>query len=152
MEIKFTKEQYENLMKLCYLGNWMANAIHVGNVEDPKIKKFDDIEQYIYSFAKEFGFGDLVEYDKKYKEYFPTREFDEDPELEEIRNNYEGEAFWDELHYQLSERDFLKFYDMDEITKMDIYERIKKEEPFREKWDKELEKHGIERLDVNEGN
>ena len=35
MEIKFTKEQYENLMKLVYLGNWMINAIRT----DDKSKK-----------------------------------------------------------------------------------------------------------------
>jgi len=27
MEIKFTKKQYENLIKLVYLGNWMINGI-----------------------------------------------------------------------------------------------------------------------------
>jgi hypothetical protein len=27
MEIKLTNEQYENLLKIVYLGNWIANAI-----------------------------------------------------------------------------------------------------------------------------
>ena len=38
MEIKLTKEQYENLIKLVYLGNWMINAIRSGAEGDEQIE------------------------------------------------------------------------------------------------------------------
>ena len=48
MEIKFTKEQYENLMKLVYLGNWMINAIRT----DDRVKKYDELKHYIFFFRQ----------------------------------------------------------------------------------------------------
>jgi len=39
MEIKLTKEQYENLLRLVYLGNWMINAIRSGTEDDPYDRK-----------------------------------------------------------------------------------------------------------------
>ena len=53
MKIEFTKEQYENLIKSVYLGNWLVNAIRSGRKGDEHIKEFDKIEQYV--FAKDFG-------------------------------------------------------------------------------------------------
>jgi len=37
-----------------------------------------------------------------------------------------------------------------EISKMEMKERFEKEEPFRDKWDNELNEHGIERLEIKE--
>jgi len=33
---------------------------------------------------------------------------------------------------------------------MEMKERFEKEEPFRDKWDNELNEHGIERLEIKE--
>jgi len=98
MEIKITKEQYENLIKIVYLGNWMINSVRL---EDERIKKYDDIEQYIFSFAKNFGLERYVEFDQKYNQFFPTREFEEDQELEQYEEDYDNEVFWQELSDRL---------------------------------------------------
>ena len=66
MEIKLTKEQYENLLKLVFMGSWMANAFRVKDT----VKKFEELEDYIYSFAKDFGLENYVEYDEKFKKYW----------------------------------------------------------------------------------
>lgn len=148
MKINLTKKQYLDLLKLVYMGNWMANAIRVGDKKDPKIDKFVEMEQYIFSFAKEYDFDNLVEFDEHFKRFFPTREFEDNTDIEELRENYDDEIFWDELHHALSRRDFLKNYTKKELDKMDYLEIIHKEEPFREKWAKEIDKHGIDRLEI----
>lgn len=146
MEIKLTKEQYENLIKIIHLGDWMANAIHDGSKEDPTDEKLEEIEDYIYSFAKEFGLENFIEYDEKHKKYFPTNELDE--LVQKYIDEYDDYCFWDELFYRMSDRDFERTYSREEISKMEIRERFEKEEPFRNKWDKEINDHGIERLEI----
>ena len=148
MKIEFKKEQFKNLLKVVYLSNWMANAIHNGTEEDPRHEELELIENYIFSFAKEFRFDKYVDYEEKYKQYFPTNEFDE--LTQKYVEDYDEDYFWDEIFYRLSDRDFEQKYSNKEISKMEIKERFEKEEPFRKKWDEEINNHGIERLEVKE--
>lgn len=150
MEIKFTKEQYENLIKIVYLGNWMVNAIRSGNKGDEQIEKYNKIEQYIFSFAKDFGLEKYIEYNENFREFFPTREFEEADDIEQYREDYNNETFWLELVDRLSRRDFIKEWGEDAIRKMDWKEQIEKEDPFIEKYEKEFEKNGIENLIISE--
>lgn len=147
MKINLTKKQYESLVKIVYLGNWMANSIHNGTKEDPGLKEYNKIEQYIFSFAKDFGFKGIEKYNNK-PEYGPTRKFEESKELEEIREKYDEENFWEELLYRLADRDFEKKYSREEIKKMEMLELFEKQEEFRGKWGREFEKYGIDRLNI----
>ena len=147
MKIEFTKEQFKNLLETVYLGNWMANAIHNGSKEDPIHKGIEDIENYVFSFAKEFGFEKYVDdEDAKSGEFFPTNEFDE--LAQKYIEEYDEKCFWDELFYRFSDRDFERKYTDKEISKMEMKELFEKEEPFRKKWDDEFINHGIERLEI----
>ena len=148
MEIKLTKEQYENLLKLVYLGNWMINAIRSGAEGDERIKKYDEIEQYIFSFAKEAGLEKYIEFDKRYNKFFPTREFDEDPEIEQYLEDYDNEVFWQELADRLGTRDFIRKYGKEAIEKMDQEERFLKEQEFIIKYEEEFEKNGLANLEI----
>lgn len=40
MEISLTKEQYEDLIKIVYLGTWMVNAFRT----DDRIEKYEEFE------------------------------------------------------------------------------------------------------------
>jgi len=148
MEIKLTKEQYENLLKLVYLGNWMINAIRSGAEGDERIKKYDEIEQYIFSFTKKAGLEKYIEFDEKYNEFFPSREFEEDLEMEQYRQDYDNEVFWQELANRLGSRDFIKEYGKEAIRKMDQKERFLKEQEFIIKYEEEFEKNGIQNLEI----
>jgi len=146
MKIEFTKEQFKELLKVVCLGNWMANAFHDGSKEDPMDKKIEKIEDYIFSFAKEAGFSEYVDYDAEFKRYFPTNEMDE--LCQTYIEDYDEECFWDELFHRMADRDFDRAYSFEEISKMEMKERFEKEEPFNKKWGDELYEHGIERLEV----
>lgn len=148
MEIKLTKEQYENLIKLVYLGNWMINAIRSGSEEDPQIEKYNEIEQYIFSFAKDAGLENYIEYDEEFKKFFPTQELEENPEIEQYREEYEDEVFWQELAERLGSRDFLKHYGEETIKKMSQKERFLKQEEFIIKYEEEFEKNGLNNLEI----
>ena len=141
MKINFTKKQYENLLKLVYLGNWMANANRV----DDKLQSLDELEGYIFSFAKEFGMEWWADTDNP-KMTYPTRYFEEESGVKDCIDEYNEEGFWDELPDRLGERDFFDTYSEEELQKMDREERFTKRMECIVRWEKEFEKHGIARL------
>jgi hypothetical protein len=146
MKIDFTKKQYETLLKLVYLGNWMINAIRT----DDRVKKYEEFEQHIFSFAEEFGLEKYIEFDEESGQFFPTNELEFGTDIEKYRQEYDDNNFWEDLHYRLVERDFVRKYSRAAIEKMDYEERIEKDHEFHEKYGKELEEHGIERLEIRE--
>ena len=152
MKINITNKQYLSLIKMVYLGNWMINAIRTGQKGDEYVKEYEDLEQYIYSFAKDYGMEKYIEFDKKMAQHFPTNEFEVNTDLNLRHEEYDEHTFWEELFYKLYERDMRNKYSPEEISKMTFEERIRLEEPFRQKWDKELEKYGVERLEIKEEN
>lgn len=137
MKINFTKAQYTLLLKAIYLGNWFINAIR----DDP-IAKYDALEQYIFSFAKEFGLEEYVEFDDEENECFPTRAFEEDEEIERFLEEYDEHTFWSELIDRLAQGDFWIEYGEDAMKDMDQIERVEKMQPFLEAYTKEFEKAG----------
>lgn len=46
--------------------------------EDKMQKETSGLEQYIYSFAKKFGYEKWVKYDEHLKRYFPTDKMEDD--------------------------------------------------------------------------
>lgn len=144
--VVFTAGQYENLIKLVYLGNWLVNAIRSGTKEEPRLEKFDNLEDYILSLAKEFDLENLVDYDKKYG-YSASNKLAEG-EVREYIDDYDDDCFWEELKDRLVQRDFVKMYGQEAVAKMDWQEKFKKQEPFEEKYAKEFEDYGLERLQV----
>jgi hypothetical protein len=145
MKIKFTKEQYENLMKLVYLGEWMANSHRT----DDRIKKYDKLQKYIFSFAKDFGLEKYVD-DENVDDgdFYPTRFFEEETDVNRLQEEYDNDAFWSELPDRLGERDFYEKYSEEDWEKMTREERFLKIQECIIKWEEEFDKNGIERLGI----
>jgi hypothetical protein len=140
--IEFTKEQYEALAKTVYLGNWMANAQRTGSPDDPHMKEYNDIADYVYSLAKDFGLPDDFEAGLEFSDGE-----EEAPEASRLHEEYDERNVWEELCDMLGERDFFKKYTMDEIKKMGEDGFMKRME-CEIVWEEEFEKHGIERLGI----
>jgi len=146
--VSFTKEQFRMLLRIVYLGNWLANATRDGSSKDPRLAEFDEIEDYIFSQSREFGLAYLVEREKNDERWFPTRGLEES--LEAMIEGYDEETFWEELFHRLSDRDFFRAFSEDEVRHMALRERFEKEEPFRRKWNDEISEHGVERFEAVE--
>lgn len=145
MEIKLTKEQYSNLLKLVYLGNWMVNAIRTGTPGDEHIEAFDELESYMFSFAKAFGFEEYADHDEKNGKVYPTREFEDNPELRDFVDKYDDYTFWMELIGRLALRDLYGKYG-DEVSRMDWRERIELLSPIEKVYSEEFEQNGIDNI------
>lgn len=148
MKINLTKKQYRKILKALYLANWMTDAHRLGTEDDPYIGEFDDLEQYFNSFYKEFQSEDLID-PKPYKgKLYATQKLEMDELITRIIDEYDEKMFWEDLAEKLAEKEFYKKYTKKEIKAMDQDEYFIRMERIQEKWNKELIKNGVERLDI----
>ncbi|MBM3295083.1 MAG: hypothetical protein FJY82_11265 [Candidatus Aminicenantes bacterium] len=137
MELKLTKKQYETLMKLVYLGNWVVN----GYKKEDKAADTDHLENYIFAKASDFGLGNLVFYDEELDGYYPSQET-EDAWLADF-DEFVNDVYWDELMHRLAERDLETRYGQDAVEAMSADERAKLEQELMDKYFAEFQKNGM---------
>jgi hypothetical protein len=76
MKIELTKEHYRTLLTIMYCGEWMLNSYKKN--DDSISKETDDLEQNIFSFAKNAGLERWIEYDSELGKYFPTADMEDE--------------------------------------------------------------------------
>jgi hypothetical protein len=144
MTLNLTPEEYRTLLKVVFLGNWMANAYR----EEP-LADYDNIEQVLLSRASGFKADDLVDFDHKKKTWAHTREFED--EMGEQIDEYNIEALYDELGYWLARRDLLNEIGEAAARGMTAAALSSAQQAYLEKYDEEFDDNGIERIGIIEG-
>lgn len=138
MQIQITEKQFENLLKLTYLGNWLVNSCR-----DEAVVEFEELEQLLWQKAKESGMDHLTAVDDESGEMIPS------PELEEILDTfideYDDDISEESLAQQLAFRDLAKQLGK-KIKKLPAEELEDKALPLFERYRDEFEKHGLENL------
>jgi hypothetical protein len=147
MKIEFTKKEYECLLDVLYIADWVMNAHKVE--DDPRTETYKKLEQKIFSYAKDMGFENLVEYASDYKKYFPTRELEETGSAREFIEEFENDTFWEELTSRLAERDSArKVGGFENLSKLSLEDRAEIIWSFEEKYASEFETRGLEGLSI----
>ncbi len=142
MKIEFSQDQFETLLRLLYLGNWMANAYaedEEGNTE------FVELISYICARARDMGLSDLIGQDK---EAGFLEAFEEVEDLNEIIENYDDSVFLDKLIYNLAGRDMLNKFGEEKLEAMVDEEYFKIEGSYVQKYQEEFARNGIRNLTV----
>lgn len=135
-------------MRAVYMADWMANAICEADMKpDDEIK---GVRDYIFSFAKEMGYEDYVDYDGRLGKYYATFDLDDESSTRKLIERYDEHSAWEELTEWLGDRDFFHTYTREEIVKMNNEERFTKRMECEAVWGKEFEKHGLERIKIAE--
>jgi hypothetical protein len=140
MDIRFTKRQYEVLMKPVHLGNWVVNGYRVDDFDE----ETDALENYVYGKARDFGLGDLVFYDDELDGWYPTNET-EDNWLASL-DDFKNDVFWDELEYRLADRDLTVRFGEDYAEDMKPEERGRLERELVDRYFDEFVKNGVKNL------
>lgn len=146
MKIDFTPEEYYSLVEVMELANWILFSTTDGN--DEKKQQYQDLEQKIFSQAEKFDMKRIIAFEEDVKEYYTTPEFESESQIGEFIEFYESNVFWEALIDQLTLRDLKNSHELEKLEKMEIKDRFNIEEPIREKYHKEFEAHGIERLTI----
>lgn len=138
MQIELSKEQYQELLKLVHLGSWMVNSYR--NTEE-RIDSVEEVEQYIYSKAKEFESEDLIQFNSQYGDYDVTEKFEN--QLFQYIDAYDEDTFWAELAERLALRDIArKAGPVQQLTEQQIDRKYEVEERYF----REFEKNGLKNI------
>lgn len=138
IQIEFTKEQYETLLKMAYMGNWMVNAHREEDVEE----EFNQVEEYLFSKTSLFG---LDHCSNEETPSIPSAEF-EMALLQDPIEEYNNETFWDELAERLALREIGSLYTEEQLNTMDPMESMELIMNLEEKFKEEFSNTGIENL------
>ena len=143
----FTRDEYEKLLKLVYLGNWMVNAIRH---PDDELEDFKQIKSKFLALTSRYGLEDYAEYDDEKQLCYASEKLSDHPEVVRMRDEYDDEVFWGELIIRLTRRDLLSQYGRDKVKQMDLEERVEKEAEIEQKYWQEFRENGLERLGIAE--
>ncbi len=143
MKIDLTEEQYVKLLKVLYLGTWTTDAF-----EGEWSGEFSDLEQQVFSYAKDFALEDRVVYDGDTKTYSYAPEFEKNSGVVQIINAYDDDVFWYELVHRMAERDFIRAHGTGTIGRMSIDERFQRADEYVSWYEEEFGAHDIENLAV----
>ncbi len=152
MKIELTKKQYKNLLMMSHLANDMLGILGDVLPEETGYKKrsleIEDLEVYLLEHAEDFECGNMVE-------NFKGRSMMKDEiyeKMHEIVDEYNEYIFWDELTHRIGKRDFWRTVSEKERKDIErnngwLPERIHE---LYAKYEKEFEKHGIDRIEIVE--
>ena len=148
MQIELNSKQYEKLLKLVFLGEWMINAHHIGNDKDPRHEEYDEIKRHLYKHAKEAGLENFVEYDKKANEWYASWEFEMETDVHQFQEEYDEDVFWSEFSRRLADRDAHEKYGSKKLKAMSGEKRIALFSELEDKYEKEIEKNGLKNIRI----
>lgn len=148
MKIEFTKREYRLLLDIVFMADWVLTSHDVDAPSEND--SYQMLFQKIYSCAKEMGCDDLVEEVPESNSYGLTRQYEDESEVFERIHEYDDLIFWDELIERLAERDVYNQVPEEEAQRMDAREYWKHSVPLERKYAAEFEKHGLDRLVVDE--
>ncbi|MCW8397579.1 hypothetical protein OQJ26_02100 [Legionella sp. PATHC038] len=144
MNISITKKEYGTLLDMLCIADWVLNLY---TTKAPKQNEYDTLKQKFLSYFKEMGANDKIEFSLELNEYFEKLEYEQSLNDNFIQP-FENMLFWDELTQRLGERDMIQKIGMEQYSKMNPIERLKKVEEIKEQYAQEFEKHGLERLKI----
>ncbi len=144
MKINLTNKQYRLLLDLVYTGAWLINAHRTDTIKT----EYEELESYLYSFAKPYGLDNLVDYVHEKDKYYPSLALEES-QVREFIDEYDEENFWEELVSRLATRDIdnggsipaEEGRSAQETRAMRIWER-------EDEYSDEFEEHGLDRVIV----
>jgi len=146
MKIELTKEQLASLAKLAYLGNWLANSWRTEDV----IEEYDEIESLVLEAAAKNDLEEYVEFDEEEKKAFPSAELEE--KMAETVDFYNDNTFWDQLIYRMADRDYLRKHGEESLEELTTEAGMEREKPLVEKYEKEFNENGLDRLEIRRDN
>jgi|GEM_PF-1454742 len=154
MNIVLTKEQFRELLLLASLGNHIRRDALMSNGQYTP-ERDEALISSLYESAYEAGIGDVeIDSNNRAEEntgaITPTQNFEES--VHAILEDFSDEQFWHELSLLLGQRDLERSMAPDERLGMELSGG---EFPSRlfdlcERYDKEFETFGIDRLEINE--
>lgn len=142
MDLNLSEAEYRELLRLAYLGEWLINAPH-----DPEHQ--DDVASLTLQRLLALG-RHLPEIDRDAEttEYFLKAD-QADKLYDDHISDYDDHVFWDEMSERLAVRDLATTRGINPDT-IDREEDLGALRPLEDRYRKEFEQYGIERLEIDD--
>ena len=139
MKINFTKKEYQLLVTMIEIADWVMNAFHPNDRVDTKDHR--SLRNKILAHADEMGMKGC--YKKDGNTYYETVEYEENSEHFNFIDEYDDELFWKQLVTRLAERDYVQQYGDEE---MDFETRTLRVVEIEKKYAVEINKFGLSNI------
>ena len=141
MKINFTKKEYQLLVTMIEIADWVMNAFHPNDRVDTKDHR--SLRNKILAHADEMGMKGC--YKKDGNTYYETVEYEENSEHFNFIDEYDDELFWKQLVTRLAERDYVQQYGDEE---MDFETRTLRVVEIEKRYADEIIKFGLSNIVV----
>ncbi len=141
IEISMSKKNLRLLVQHVFAGNWVLTSTKTER--NTEMAEFYDM---ILGMAKNYNIIDGIEYDEESGSYDFSGEKEE--ELMKPIEEYDDDTFWEELIDKLASRDAEQKCGLENFAKLEQMARLNALWAEEEKYNKEFEKHGIDRLKI----
>ncbi len=149
MNVDISKEEYRDLLDLLYIAHWVLHS-HAAEA-DQRTASYERLIQKFNGLARAMGFAGLVEYSPETKSYQPSASFEESTRSWEFIDEFTDDTFWDELVHRLAERDASRIVGgFERLDSMKSEDRLSLETPLMDRYTKEFDERGLERLEIVE--
>jgi hypothetical protein len=148
MKINFTKKEYRSLLDIIHIADWIMNSHSIEERKDTE--EYEEVFQKLLACAKEMGYEDLIEYIKRNGKYYPTHKFENESVAHQFIDEFQEDIFWEELATRLARRDLLKTNPASSSVELSEEEWFSAMIEAEEKWIKEFEEFGLDRISVNQ--
>jgi hypothetical protein len=149
MKLELTKDQYYQLLRLAYIGDWLANAHAVAGELPGEDTEISDIFNYILKHAPEAGHADMIS--DKTGDIYPSDKLGFDKSIRQLIDNYNTESMFEELAEALAHRDMATKLNREQKRKLKPEELWNKFYELEYAWLDEFEKRGVDRLKIGGG-
>jgi hypothetical protein len=114
--LALTPEQFKVLLRMVYIANTVAN----GHRDADFMTEYDELEQYVFSRAKDAGFPAATWRHELGGEehHHPSRVFEADPEVNTVMDAYDEHIMFERLAERLALRDMEQKYGLNVKEKM----------------------------------
>ena len=146
MKINITKKEYEKLIELIDIGMWVITSHDLR--DKPENAPYNELEEKIFSLAKEFECEDKIIYDKNLDRHFQTQDFEMESAHRKFIDDYNENNFWEEVIERLAQRDSVNEVGEENYFSMEFLERMSIFGKHEEYWANEFGSFGLERLMV----
>jgi len=149
MKIDISEKEYRDLLDVLHMADWVLHAHETDT--NPASEPYDRVIQKFYAMAKDMGQDSLVEYDPDSKQYYSSRDFEENSPSWEFIDDFMEDTFWDELIHRLTDRDVTRQVGgYEQLEKLTMTERFAHEGPIIERYSQEFDDQGLSRLEIIE--
>ena len=144
MKINFTKKEYQTLVEMLLVADWIIR----GHETEPReeTKRYNDLRKKILAFHKEMGMAHEFRYEPKYDDYFETSEYERESDQMRFIDEYDEQSFWSMLSSKLAHRELASKAVIQPELQTDREKRTTELFALIDRYEEELSEHGLDNV------